>query len=162
MKSPRALVLLFIRLLFICKGFAQELLPYFNGNKDSLTAEAMKLIHLPELIFQPFTIIQASQSIATKKATKKTPECRNCSFTTRDQRRIFALHFGEKSPHTFGFLSSVKGMADDYTQMALLLQKAILENSQGKVQLIEGPTHDGLTVYMQPSRHIAEWFSKLK
>lgn len=49
----------------------------------------------------------------------------------------------------------------DEAFVAAALQKAVLENSKGEVQIIEGATHKDITCHPQASQRIAEWFSKL-
>jgi pimeloyl-ACP methyl ester carboxylesterase len=43
---------------------------------------------------------------------------------------------------------------------AVSLQKAIMENSNGEVYIVEGATHNGIRHHMKSFKYIAQWFSK--
>ena len=43
---------------------------------------------------------------------------------------------------------------------AVALQKAIMENSNGEVYIVEGATHNGIRHHMKSFKYIAQWFSK--
>lgn len=56
MKTIMIQLTLFLNLAIISNCSAQNFLAdYFNGNKDSLIAEATKLINMPSPTFEPFT-----------------------------------------------------------------------------------------------------------
>ena len=105
---------------------AQSMLDlYFGGNKDSLRNEAGKLIHKPVPTFtsavptttpDPATIADMGFEQVYKSA--------KCFFTVRDNKRIFAYKFQNKSPNTIILIHGVASSAYQYNKTAGLMQKA--------------------------------------
>ncbi len=105
---------------------AQNILElYFGGNKDSLTNEATKLIHLPEPTFNPTTQQTEPESVAiSDMGFEQVYKAENRFFTTRDDKKIFAYRFAKQSENTIILIHGVKSNAYKYIQTAGLLQEA--------------------------------------
>lgn len=123
MKSSKILTLIVFSLLTISTVSGQDFLnTYFNGNKDTLVAEATKLVNMPDPTFRPFTPTQIDIADLLDRGIKyKTV---NYYFTVRDKSKIFAYRFSKKSPNTIILLHGVKSGANDYLKTAELLQQA--------------------------------------
>lgn len=105
---------------------AQSMLDlYFGGNKDSLTNEATKLIHLPEPTFKP-TDQQTNPDpvliadMGFEQVYKSEPHY----FTVRDNKRIFAYRFPNRSENTIVLIHGVGSSGYLYNKTAGLLQEA--------------------------------------
>ncbi len=123
MKSVKIFALSFFSFVFFSNVSAQNLLAqYFNGNKDSLVAEATKLILMPEPTFRPFKPIQIDAATLSDKGL--TYKADNFYFTVRDKHKIFAYKFPQNSPNTIILIHGVKSVAFDYTKTAQMLQQA--------------------------------------
>lgn len=121
MKPLKAVSIFAICILAVASVKAQDFLnTYFNGNKDSLIAEATKLVTMPEPTFKPF--VGTKNDEAPCKVIY--PKTHSATFLTRDKRRIFAYKFPEKSANTIILIHGVKSDARDYLQAAALLQQA--------------------------------------
>ncbi|MCA0398614.1 MAG: alpha/beta hydrolase [Bacteroidetes bacterium] len=100
---------------------AQDFLnSYFKGNKDTLLAEATKLVNMPEPTFKPFIATKTVE--AANKATSF--KALTASFVTRDKHSIFAYRLPKKSANTILLLHGVKSDGRDYLPTAALLQQA--------------------------------------
>lgn len=97
---------------------------YFNGNKDSMVAEATKLINMPEPTFKPFQ--PKNNNVETKKEIGRSRDNRFKSFyiTVRDKKRIFAYRFPHNSKNTVILIHGVKSTGYEYSKTAKLLQEA--------------------------------------
>ncbi|MBS1735752.1 MAG: alpha/beta fold hydrolase [Bacteroidetes bacterium] len=93
---------------------------YFNGNKDTLIAEATKLVNMPEPTFKPLV----STWIDTTTGKRNSYKAGNAFFVTRDKQRLFAYKFPKKSPNTIILIHGVKSDGRDYLQTATMLQQA--------------------------------------
>lgn len=66
---------------------AQSILEdYFKGNKDSLVAEATKLISMPEPTFKPYRPTQNDLENGFESGSEKHYSAENHFFTTRDNK----------------------------------------------------------------------------
>lgn len=118
----------FLTFLFLGSNYvsAQSMLDlYFGGNKDSLTNEATKLIHLPEPTFKPITQptelnLEAIADMGFEQAYKS--ETRY--FTVRDNKRIFTYRFTNLSENTIVLIHGVASSAYLYNKTAGLLREA--------------------------------------
>lgn len=105
---------------------AQSMLDlYFGGNKDSLIKEATKLIHLLEPTFKPITQPaelnpEAIADMGFEQVYKSEPSY----FTVRDNKRIFAYKFPNRSENTIVLIHGVASSAYMYNKTAGLLQEA--------------------------------------
>jgi alpha-beta hydrolase superfamily lysophospholipase len=93
---------------------------YFNGNKDSMTIEALKLVNMPEPTFKPF-VPNKIDTTTGKGISYKTG---NTGFLARDGHKIVAYKFPGKSLHTIILIHGVKSNGGDYLKTAALLQQA--------------------------------------
>ena len=102
---------------------AQNILElYFGGNKDSLTNEATKLIHLPEPTFNQ---LAEPESVAiSNMGFEQVYKVENRLFTARDSKKIFAYRFAKQSENTIILIHGVKSNAYKYIQTGGLLQEA--------------------------------------
>ncbi len=127
MKNFRIYTFLTFLFLWSISGSAQSILElYFGGNKDSLRNEATKLIHIPEMGFE-----QVYKS-------------EHCSFTVRDNKKIFAYRFPNQSDNTIILIHGVGSSAYMYNKTAGLLQEA----TQAEVYTIDLRGHgqsDGIS-----------------
>lgn len=123
MKSSKILAFIVFSLLTISTVSGQDFLnTYFKGNKDSLLAEATRLVNMPDPTFRPFTPAGSGKNILVDKSLKyKTV---NYYFRARDKHKIFAYRFTAKSPNTIILIHGVKSVASDYLKTAALLQQA--------------------------------------
>jgi alpha-beta hydrolase superfamily lysophospholipase len=121
MKSLKIVGIFTFSILSVAAVSAQEFLStYFNGNKDTLLAEATKLVNMTEPTFKPF--ISTKIDATTDKAVfYKTV---NVTFLVRDKQKIFAYKFPKKSPNTIILIHGVKSDGRDYLKTAALLQQA--------------------------------------
>ncbi len=123
MKSTKILTILVFSLLIKSYVSGQDFLnTYFNGNKDSLVAEAIKLINMPEPTFRPLTATKFDKNILIDKSLKSNTV--NYYFNARDRHKIFAYKFTKKSSNTIIFIHGVKSVASDYLKTAGMLQQA--------------------------------------
>lgn len=122
MKSLKIFALSFFSFVFVSNVSAQNFLAqYFNGNKDSLIAEATKLTNMPEPIFRPFKPTQIDTATLSDKGL--TYKVVNHYFTVRDKHNIFAYKFPKKSPNTIILIHGVKSGATAYIKTARMLQQ---------------------------------------
>ena len=118
----------FLTFLFLASTSvsAQSMLElFFGGNKDSVTIEANKLIHLPEPTFKPITqptelIPEAIADMGFEQIYKS----ETSYFTVRDNKRIFAYRFPNRSQNTIVLVHGVASNAYMYNKTAGLLQEA--------------------------------------
>ncbi len=105
---------------------AQSILElYFGGNKDSLTNEATKLIHLPEPTFKPITQpTELNPEAIADMGFEQVYKSETRYFTVRDNKRIFAYRFPNRSENTIVLIHGVKSNAYKYNKTAGLLQEA--------------------------------------
>lgn len=102
---------------------AQNILElYFGGNKDSLTNEATKLIHLPEPTFNQLT--EPDSVAISNMEFEQVYKGENRLFTARDGKKIFAYRFAKQSANTIILIHGVRSNAYKYIQTAGLLQEA--------------------------------------
>lgn len=121
MKSLKNSSLFVICILAVCSVSAQDFLnTYFKGNKDTLLAEATKLVNMPEPIFKPFV----STGINTTNNKRESYKTESAFFITRDNKRLFAYKFPGKSHNTILLIHGVKSDGKDYLQTAAMLQQA--------------------------------------
>lgn len=124
MKTLIIRLTIFLNFAIVSNVSAQNFLTdYFNGNKDSLIAEATKLINMPNPTFneplKPIKVDKTNQ--ADKSLNYKTV---GHYFTVRDNHKIFAYQFPEKSPNTILLIHGVKSDASEYLKTAKMLQEA--------------------------------------
>ena len=99
MKTIIIRLTLFLNLAIVSNSSAQNFLTdYFNGNKDSLIAEATNLINMPNPTFEPFTATKIDKT----DLTDKNLDCKTIGhyFTVRDGNKIFAYQFPKESSNT--------------------------------------------------------------
>lgn len=123
MKTLIIRLTIFLNFAIVSNVSAQNFLTdYFNGNKDSLIAEATKLINMPNPTFKPFTATKIDKTeLPNKSLNYKTIDH---YFTVRDGHKIFAYQFPKKSPNTILLIHGVKSDASDYLKTAQMLQEA--------------------------------------
>lgn len=123
MKTIIIRLTLFLNLAIVSNSSAQNFLTdYFNGNKDSLIAEATKLINMPNPTFEPFTATKIDKTDLTDKSSHyKTV---GHYFTVRDGHKIFAYQFPKESSNTILLIHGVKSDASDYLETAQMLQQS--------------------------------------
>lgn len=121
MKSLKIIVFFVFIMLLVVPVTGQDFLNgYFKGNRDTLMAEATKLVKMPEPTFKPL-ITGKTDEAANRAISYNTL---NAAFLTRDERRIFAYKFPAKSANTIILIHGVKSTGRDYLQTAALLQQA--------------------------------------
>lgn len=105
---------------------AQSMLEmYFGGSKDSLINEATKLIHLPEPTFKPITQpTELNPEEIADMGFEQVYKSENHYFTVRDNKRIFAYRFPNRSENTIILIHGVASSAYMYNKTAGLLQEA--------------------------------------
>jgi len=105
---------------------AQSILDlYFGGNKDSLTVEAIKLIHTPEPTFKSTDQkIKQDFALIADMGFEQVYKSENRFFTVRDNKRIFVYRFAKKSDNTIIVIHGVSSNAYMYNKTAGLLQEA--------------------------------------
>lgn len=96
---------------------------YFNGDKDSLVAQATNLINMPEPTFMPLDNINDSAVI---KNVESGPvyKFKKLHFTVRDNKRIFAYKFSANSNNTIILIHGVKSNGEKYNRTAGLLRES--------------------------------------
>jgi len=114
---------------------AQSMLDlYFGGNKDSLTIEATKLIQTPEPIFnQTVQPTEPDPALIAEMGFEQVYKSENRFFTVRDDKKIFAYRFAEKSDNTIILIHGVGSNAYMYNKTAGLLK----ETTQAEVYAID-------------------------
>jgi len=116
----------FFLLMFIASSVCGQsiLQDYFNGNKDSMVAEATKLINMPDPAFKPYQL--KNNNLETKKESDHghVNSFKSFYFTVRDNKKIFAYQFPHKSNNTIIFIHGVKSTGFEYNKTAKLLQEA--------------------------------------
>lgn len=126
MKNLKIYVFITLLLLGSTSLSAQSILDlYFGGNKDSLTIEATKLIHMPEPTFK--TIYQhtdSNRAVIADMGFEQVYKSENRYFTVRDNKKIFAYRFAKQSNNTLILIHGVKSNAYKYNKTAGLLQEA--------------------------------------
>lgn len=102
MKNFRFYTFLAFLLLGSTSVSAQSMLElYFGGNIDSLRNEATKLIHIPEPTFNPAVqMTEPDPSTIAEMGFEQVYKSENCSFTVRDNKKIFAYRFTNQSDNT--------------------------------------------------------------
>lgn len=123
MKTIIIWLTLFLNFAIISNCSAQNFLTdYFKGNKDSLIAEATKLINMPNPTFEPFTATKIDKTdLPSGSLHYKTIEH---YFSVRDEQKIFAYQFPKESPNTILLIHGVKSDASEYLKTAQMLQQS--------------------------------------
>lgn len=105
---------------------AQSMLDlYFGGNKDSLTNEATKLIHLPDPTSKPTDQqTEPNPALIADMGFEQVYKSETRIFTVRDSKQIFAYRFPNQSENTILFIHGVGSSAYLYNKTAGLLQEA--------------------------------------
>jgi pimeloyl-ACP methyl ester carboxylesterase len=105
---------------------AQSMLDlYFGGNKDSLTIEAIKLIHTPEPTFNPTVQSTAPDpALIAEMGFEQVYKSENRFFAVRDNKNIFANRFAKQSENTIILIHGVGSNAYMFNKTAGLLQEA--------------------------------------
>jgi len=105
---------------------AQSMLElYFGGSKDSLINEANKLIRLPEPTFKPITQpTEIKPEAIADMGFEQIYKSETRYFTVRDNKRIFAYRFPNRSENTIILIHGVASSAYMYNKTAGLLQEA--------------------------------------
>ncbi|MCK9208710.1 MAG: lysophospholipase, partial [Salinivirgaceae bacterium] len=95
------------------------------GNKDSLTNEAIKLIHTPEPTFKPTDQqTEPDPALIADMGFEQVYKSENRFFTVRDNKRIFAYRFAKQSDNTILLIHGVGSNAYMYNKTAGLLREA--------------------------------------
>jgi hypothetical protein len=127
----------FLTFLFLGSIFvsAQSMLDlYFGGNKDSLTNETTKLIHIPEPTFKPTDKqTEPDPALIADMGFEQVYKSQYRFFTVRDNNRIFAYRFAKQSDNTIVLIHGVGSNAYMYNKTAGLLQ----EVTQAEVYAID-------------------------
>lgn len=98
---------------------------YFGGNKDSLTNEAIKLIHLPEPTFKPTNQqTEPNPTLIADIGFEQVYKSETRYFTVRDNKRIFAYRFPNQFENTIVLIHGVASNAYLHNKTAGLLQEA--------------------------------------
>lgn len=97
---------------------------YFKGNKDSMVAEAIKLINMPEPSFKPFTPTKIDPETIKDMGFEQVYKAEDYYFTARDNKKLFAYKFPKKSNYTIILIHGVGSTAFQYNKTAGLLQEA--------------------------------------
>lgn len=105
---------------------AQSMLDlYFGGNKDSLIKEATHLIHTPEPTFkQANQPTEPNPEAIADMGFEQVYKSETRYFTVRDNKRIFAYRFPNRSESTIVLIHGVASSAYLYNKTAGLLQEA--------------------------------------
>ncbi len=126
MKHFTIIIYIFSILYVNSEASAQNILvQYFGGNKDSLIAEAQRLINITEPTFNNEN--DQTETNAASMADlgfEQVYQAQNRFFTTKDNTRIFAFKFGEGSENTIILIHGVASSAYLYNKTAGLLQEA--------------------------------------
>lgn len=126
MKNLRIYALLSFLFLGSTSVSAQSVLDmYFGGNKDSLTIEAIKLIHTPEPTFNP-TVQPTGPDPAfiAEMGFEQVYQSESRFFVVRDNKKIFASSFAKQSENTIILIHGVGSNSYMYNKTAGLLQEA--------------------------------------
>lgn len=105
---------------------AQSMLDlYFGGNKDSLTNDATKLIHIPEPTFKPTDQQpEPDPALIADMGFEQLYKSEIRSFTVRDNKQISTYRFPNRSENTIVLIHGVGSSAYLYNKTAGLLQEA--------------------------------------
>lgn len=105
---------------------AQSMLEqYFGGNKDSMIKEATKLIHTHEPTFkQTNQPTEPNPEAIADMGFEQVYKSETRYFTVRDNKRIFAYRFPNRSENTIVLIHGVGSSAYLYNKTAGLLQEA--------------------------------------
>ena len=123
MKRLKVIIIFAISLIAVSTVSAQDLLnTYFNGNKDSLVAAATNLINMPNPTFSQFKSDQINTTASSDN--EPTNNATDYYFSIRDNHKIFAYKFTNKSPNTIILIHGVKSSAINYQKTAQMLQQA--------------------------------------
>ncbi|SFF14591.1 alpha/beta hydrolase [Thermoflexibacter ruber] len=97
---------------------------YFKGNKDSLIAEATKLINMPDPFFKASQPTNIDPEVIKEMGFEQAYKVNDYYFTVRDKRKIFAYQFPKKTKNTIILVHGVASTAYLYNKTAGLLQEA--------------------------------------
>ena len=125
MKNIKIIISSLLTLLITFSISAQSILQdHFNGNKDSLIAEATKLINMPDPTFEANTGLSADSTTLADMGLGQVYKTENHHFKMRDGKKIFAYRFPEKSQNTIILIHGVGSSAYLYNKTAGLLREA--------------------------------------
>lgn len=126
MKFLKIFTVLIFCFLGITNVFAQSMLDqYFGGNKDSFIKEATRLIRTPEPTFKQTNQPTGSNPHSiTDMGFEQVYKSETRYFTVRDNKRIFAYRFPDRSENTIVLIHGVGSSAYMYNKTAGLLQEA--------------------------------------
>ena len=97
---------------------------YFKGNKDSMVAEATKLINMPDPSFKPSQSTKVNPEAIKEMGFEQVYKPKDYFFTVRDKKRIFAYKYPKKSENTIILIHGVASNGYLYNKTAGLLQEA--------------------------------------
>ena len=135
MKNLKIYAFLTFLFLGVTSVSAQSMLEiYFGGSKDSLINEATKLIHLSEPTFKPITQpTELNPEAIADMGFEQVYKSETRYFTVRDNKRIFAYKFPNRSEITIILIHGVASSAYMYNKTAGLLQ----ESTQSEIYAID-------------------------
>lgn len=100
---------------------------YFNGDKDSLVAQATNLINMPEPTFMQLDNI--SDSVVIKNVESGSVyKFKKLHITVRDNKKIVAYKYSANSDNTIILIHGVKSNGDKYNKTAGLLRESTKAN----------------------------------
>jgi alpha-beta hydrolase superfamily lysophospholipase len=119
------IIMIVALVLSVATAFGQSILQdYFKGNKDSLIAEANKLINMPEPTFKPSQPTNIDAEVIKEMGFEQIYKSQSHYFTVRDNKKIFAYKFPSKSNSTIILVHGVANTGYLYNKTAGLLQEA--------------------------------------
>ena len=122
MKKAFVLLVTTLSALFSMTATAQSILQtYFKGNKDSMRAEATRLINRPAPAFR--SVGKGLPGIA-QVVTKQRYKLLTRRFVMRDKQVIAAFKLRGKSANTIVLIHGVRSSSYDYLETAHLVQQA--------------------------------------
>lgn len=103
---------------------AQDFLSQFKGNKDSLKAEALKLINLPDPTFKPFNPKNIDAKAISEIGFEQIYKSEPYHFVMKDGKKLVANRFPKESNSTIVLVHGVGSSSFLYNKTAGLLQEA--------------------------------------
>lgn len=97
---------------------------YFNGNKDSMQKEAFRLINLPSPMFHSEHSTGRDEQYLRPKSKSQSYKVKDCFFTMRDNKKIYAGKFSATSGNTIILIHGVGTDGSSCFNTADLLRKA--------------------------------------
>jgi len=123
--NGRKMILMLAGLLITNFILAQNILQdYYKGNKDSMLAEAAKLIAMPDPVFKPSKPTDLNEQALKDLGFEQVYKTEDYYFNVRDNKKIAAYRFPAKSKNTIILIHGVGTNSYMYNKTAGLLREA--------------------------------------